>query len=70
MIDRSLVSLLRRTFWISIAAIGAVAITVIGVAIMQRGRDRFSQHSREVVAMARRAELLALDRETGCAGFC
>jgi signal transduction histidine kinase len=65
----SLVSLLRRTFWISSVAIAAIALTVIGVAMVQRATDQTSQASRELVATARRAELLALDRETGVRGY-
>jgi signal transduction histidine kinase len=67
--DTGLVSLLRRTFWISLVAIVAIAASVIVVAIFQWDRDRISEHSTAVVGMARRAQLLALDRETGIRGF-
>ena len=69
MSDRGLVSLLRRTFWLSIAAIGAVGLSVVVVAFVQRDRDRWTQHSREVTRLARRAQLLAVDRETGVRGY-
>jgi signal transduction histidine kinase len=64
-----LVSLLRRTYWISVAAIAAVGITVVAVAIAQRNKERWTQHSRDVVRIARRAQIFALDRETGVRGF-
>jgi CHASE3 domain sensor protein len=67
--NTGLVSLLRRTFWISVAAIAAIGLSVILVALAQANRDRWTQHSREVVRMARDAQLLALDRETGVRGF-
>jgi signal transduction histidine kinase len=67
--NTGLVSLLRRSFWISFVAIAAIAVSVIAVAIVQRDRDRISQHSDDVVRMARRAQMLALDRETGVRGF-
>ena len=67
--NTGLVPLLRRTYWLSIAAIAAIASTVIVVALAQRNSDRWTQHSREVVRLSRRAQLLALDRETGVRGF-
>lgn len=67
--EKTLVPLLRRTFWISFVAIAAIAVTVIAVAMVLRSRDRASDQSREVLAMARRAQILALDRETGLRGF-
>jgi signal transduction histidine kinase len=67
--NTGLVSLLRRSFWLSFAAIGAMALSVLAVAIAQRDRDQWSQHSREVARMARAAQLLALDQETGVRGY-
>jgi signal transduction histidine kinase len=67
--NTGLVSLLRRTFWISLIAIGAIGLTVIGVALAQRDQERWTQHSRDVVRLARKAQLYALDRETGVRGF-
>jgi signal transduction histidine kinase len=67
--NTGLVSLLRRTFWISVVAIAAVGATVVLVAVGQRNRERWTQHSRAMVRLARRAQLLALDRETGVRGF-
>ena len=69
MVDTALVSLLRRTYWISFITIAAIAVTVIAVATVQRDRDRWTRHSRQVVRIAREAQLLALDRETGIRGF-
>jgi signal transduction histidine kinase len=66
---RRLASLLRRTYWISFIAIAAIALTVIAVAFAQRGRERWTQHSRDMARLARKAQLLALDRETGVRGF-
>ncbi|HUQ82145.1 MAG TPA: ATP-binding protein [Gemmatimonadaceae bacterium] len=67
--NTALVPLLRRTFWISVAVIAAVALTVIVVAIAQRDREQWTQHSRAMARLARTAQLLALDRETGVRGF-
>jgi signal transduction histidine kinase len=67
--NTGLVPLLRRTLWISIVTIGAIGLSVLAVAIAQRSRDRWTQHSRDVVRLARRAQLLAVDRETGVRGF-
>jgi signal transduction histidine kinase len=67
--NTGLVSLLRRTYWLSVIAIAAIGATVVIVAMTQRSSDRWTQHSREVVRLARRAQLLALDRETGVRGF-
>jgi signal transduction histidine kinase len=67
--NTGLVSLLRRTYWLSVIAIAAIGATVVIVAMTQRNSDRRTQHSREVVRLARRAQLLALDRETGVRGF-
>ena len=67
--NTGLVPLLRRTLWLSIVTIGAIALSVIAVALVQRNHDRWTQHSREVVRLARRAQVLALDRETGVRGF-
>jgi signal transduction histidine kinase len=67
--NTGVVSLLRRSFSITFAAIAAIAISVILGAIAQAARDREFRHSREVVRMARRAQLLAVDRETGVRGF-
>ena len=67
--NTGLVSLLRRTFWTSFITIGAIGLTVIGVAIAQRNGERWTQHSRDVVRLARKAQLYALDRETGVRGF-
>ena len=68
--NTGLVSLLRRTYWLSVIAIAAIGATVVVVAMAQRRSDRWTQHSREVVRLARRTQLLALDRETGVRGFC
>lgn len=64
-----LLPLLRRTYWISVVATAATAGTVIAVAMAHRGRERWEKQSREVVRMARRAQMLSLDRETGVRGF-
>jgi signal transduction histidine kinase len=62
-------SLLRRTFWISIVTIGAIGLTVIGVAYAHRDQERWTEHSRDVVRLARKAQLYALDRANGVRGF-
>ena len=67
--NTGLVSLLRRTFWISFVTIGAIGLSVIGVAYAHRDRERWTQHSRDIVRLARKAQLYALDRETGVRGF-
>jgi signal transduction histidine kinase len=67
--NTGLVSLLRRTFWISLVAIGTIGVTVIGVALAQRNQEQWTQHSRDVVRLARTAQLYALDRETAVRGF-
>ena len=67
--NTGLVSLLRRSFWISFVAIAAIVVSVIAVAIAQSKQDAWAQHSRNVIRIARRAQLLALDRETGVRGF-
>ena len=67
--NTGLVSLLRRTFWISLVTIGAIGVTVIGVAFAHRDQERWTEHSRDVVRLARKAQLYALDRETGVRGF-
>lgn len=67
--NTGLVSLLRRTFWISVVAIAAIVVSVVAVAIAQSKQEAWAQHSREVVRIARRSQLLALDRETGVRGF-
>ena len=67
--NTGLTSLLRRTFWISIVTIGAIGFTVIGVAFAHRNQERWTEHSRDVVRIARKAQLYALDRETGVRGF-
>jgi signal transduction histidine kinase len=67
--NTGLVPLLRRTLWLSIITIGAIGGSVIAVAVVQRNRDRWTQHSRDVVRLARRAQLLAVDRESGVRGF-
>ena len=67
--DSGLVSLLRRTYWISLVAFLGVVVTVVAVALNQRDREQWTAHSREVVRLARKTQLLALDRETGVRGF-
>jgi signal transduction histidine kinase len=67
--NTGLVSLLRRTFWISFVTIGTIGLTVIGVALAHRNREQWTQHSRDAVRLARKAQLYALDRETGVRGF-
>jgi signal transduction histidine kinase len=67
--NTGLVSLLRRTFWISFVTIGAIGLTVMGVAYAHRDGERWTEHSRDVVRLARKAQLYALDRETGVRGF-
>jgi len=62
-------SLLRRTYWLSIAAIAITAGTVAAVALVQRDSERWARHGREVVRMARRAQLLVLERAAGVRGF-
>ena len=64
-----LVSLLRRTYWISLVTIAAIIATVVLVAAVQNDRERWTQHSREMMRLARRAQILALDRETGLRGY-
>ena len=67
--NTGLVSLLRRTFWLSLVTIGGIGFTVIAVALAQRSQERWTEHSRDVVRLARKAQLYALDRETGVRGF-
>ena len=67
--NTGLVSLLRRTFWISFVAVAAIVVSVVAVAVARSKQDAWAQHSRDVVRMARRIQLLALDRETGVRGF-
>ncbi|HEX6048644.1 MAG TPA: ATP-binding protein [Gemmatimonadaceae bacterium] len=67
--DSPVVPLLRRTFWGALIATVVIAATVVGVALAQLFAQRAAQESREVVRKARRAQLLALNRETGVRGF-
>jgi signal transduction histidine kinase len=67
--NTGLVSLLRRTFWVSFVAIAAIVVSVVVVALAQSKEDAWALHSRDVIRIARRAQLLALDRETGVRGF-
>lgn len=67
--NSGVIPLLRRTYWLSIAAIAITAATVVAVAFAQRKSEQRARHSREVTRMARRSQLLALDRETGVRGF-
>jgi signal transduction histidine kinase len=46
-----------------------MVVSVIAVAIVQSKQDAWAQHSRDVIRIARRVQLLALDRETGVRGF-
>ena len=67
--NTGLVPLLRRSFWISFIAIAAIALGVVVVAMVERGRDRWSQHSLAVMRLARSSQLLAVDLETGVRGY-
>ena len=59
--NTGLVPLLRRSFWISFIAIAAIALGVVVVAMVERARDGWSQHSLAVMRMARSSQLLAVD---------
>jgi signal transduction histidine kinase len=67
--NTGLVPLLRRTLWLTIVTIGAIGVSVISVAVVQRNRDLWTQHSRDIIRLARRAQLLAVNRESGVRGF-
>jgi signal transduction histidine kinase len=67
--NTGLVPLLRRSYWISFVTIAAIIVTVVAVAAVQNDRERWTQHSREMMRLARKAQILALDRETGLRGY-
>ena len=69
MSDTQVVPLLRRTFWVSLVATAVIGVTVVAVTLAQRDASREADQSREIVRKARRAQLLALDRETGVRGY-
>ena len=67
--NTAIVPLLRRSFWISLVVITAIIGMVVVVAIAENNRERWTQHSREMMRLARRSHILALDRETAVRGF-
>ncbi len=67
--DSPVVPLLRRTFWGTLVATVVIAVTVVAVALAQVRAQQAALASREVVRKARRAQLLALNRESGVRGF-
>lgn len=64
-----IVPLLRRTYWTSLVTITGIIVTVVAVAVAQSNRERWTQHSRDMMRLVRRSQILALDRETGIRGY-
>ena len=67
--ESPVVPLLRRTFWGTLVATVVISVTVVAVALAQVRAQRAALESREVVRKARRAQLLAVNRETGVRGY-
>ena len=67
--NTQIIRLLRRSFWISFITITAILVTVIAVAVAQNNRERWTQHSREMMRIARHSHILALDQETSVRGY-
>ena len=67
--NTGLVPLLRRTYWISLVTITAIIVSVVAVAVAQNNRERWTQHSRDMMRIARTSQILALNRETGIRGY-
>jgi signal transduction histidine kinase len=67
--NTGIVPLLRRTYWLSFITIAAIIVTVVAVALAQSNRERWTQHSREMMRIARSTQILALNRETGVRGY-